>query len=205
MIKVVVFDMDGVLIDAREWHYQALNEALEIFGIHINLQEHLENFDGLPTRVKLDKLVEQGRLPERLKSTISAIKQERTLRYAAQLCYPNIQHILALSELKRQGLKIAVATNSIRASALSMLKFAGVLDLLDLLLTNEDVAEAKPNPEIYLKALEAFHVKGSEALVFEDNLNGIAAAISAGCHVAKVSDPSQINADFVLRNLEKLS
>ena len=53
MIKAIIFDMDGVLIDAKEWHYEALNNALQLFGYKISREDHLATFDGLPTREKL--------------------------------------------------------------------------------------------------------------------------------------------------------
>ena len=55
-IKAVLFDMDGVLIDAKDWHYEALNKALGLFGMEINRYDHLNTFDGLPTKVKLQML-----------------------------------------------------------------------------------------------------------------------------------------------------
>ena len=63
-IKAVLFDMDGVLIDAKDWHYEALNKALKLFGIEINRYDHLTTFDGLPTKVKLDLLSKRFYLPE---------------------------------------------------------------------------------------------------------------------------------------------
>src|SRR2546422_8444783 len=54
MIKAVLFDMDGVLIDAKEWHYESLNRALDLFGMAIDRDAHLATFDGLPTRRKLE-------------------------------------------------------------------------------------------------------------------------------------------------------
>jgi phosphoglycolate phosphatase-like HAD superfamily hydrolase len=69
-INTVIFDMDGVLVDARDWHYESLNSALEIFGAAIPYSEHLERFDGLPTKAKLSMLVEEGRIPKKLTHTI---------------------------------------------------------------------------------------------------------------------------------------
>ena len=63
IIKAILFDMDGVLIDAREWHYDALNQALNHFGFHISLESHLSTFDGLPTRKKLEILSKSVNLP----------------------------------------------------------------------------------------------------------------------------------------------
>ena len=76
-IKAVIFDMDGVLIDAKEWHYQALNKALAIVGEEIELSEHQSTFDGLPTKSKLDLLSESGRLPLKLHGFSSFLKKSR--------------------------------------------------------------------------------------------------------------------------------
>lgn len=51
-IKAVLFDMDGVLVEAKDWHYEALNRALDVFGLPISRSEHLSQYDGLPTRTK---------------------------------------------------------------------------------------------------------------------------------------------------------
>jgi len=195
--SAIVFDMDGVLVDARDWHFESLNEALKIFGEEISRDEHERRFDGLPTKVKLRMLEDEGRLPAGLATQIESVKQERTLRAAARLCFPKIEHLIMLAELKRSGYKIGVATNSIRSSASAMLNFAGVLESLDVLVTNEDVERAKPDPAIYLKACESLGINPNQILVFEDNQYGIAAAKAAGCDVVRVESPSQLNLPFV--------
>ncbi len=195
--SAIVFDMDGVLVDARDWHFESLNEALRIFGEEISRDEHESRFDGLPTKVKLRMLEDDGRIPAGLATQIESVKQERTLRAAARLCFPNLEHLIMLAELKRSGYKIGVATNSIRSSASAMLNFAGVLESLDVLVTNEDVERAKPDPAIYLKACESLGVNPNQILVFEDNQYGIAAAKAAGCDVVRVESPLQLNLPFV--------
>ena len=77
MIKAVLFDMDGVLIDAKDWHYEALNRALEHFGFAISRESHLSTFDGLPTRAKLQMLTKARGLPERLHEFINSLKLVR--------------------------------------------------------------------------------------------------------------------------------
>lgn len=193
MVKAVVFDMDGVLIDARDWHYASLNEALSYFGSEIDYEDHLDEFDGLPTKVKLKKLSSQGRLPSHLHGIVEEIKQERTLRQAAQLCFPNLEHLLLLSSIKSKGLLLGLATNSIRQTTLAMLEFAGVKEYFDSILTNEDVHRPKPDAEIYLKSAARLGLNPSEILVIEDNLNGVAAAESAGCVVLRVRNPQDVN------------
>lgn len=192
MIKAVIFDMDGVLIDAREWHFEALNEALGYFGHRIDPLDHETKFDGLPTKVKLEILSRDQLLPRALHPIIQEIKQNRTLRIAADRCFPSTKHLLLLGRLKFEGLKIGVATNSIRKTAEFMLEYAGVSGYLDALVTNEDVRSPKPDPEIYIKACQLLAVEPHEALVFEDNEHGILAATQAGCEVIKVGSPDEV-------------
>jgi beta-phosphoglucomutase len=198
MIKAITFDMDGVLIDAREWHFEALNEALELFGYTISRARHLGEFDGLPTKKKLEKLTELDQFPKHLHQTVNNIKQERTSRIILSKCYPMRNHLALLSYLKSEGYPLGLATNSIRKTAIQMLNCAGIQHYFDSILTNEDIQFSKPHPEIYLKSAEALGIEPSEMLVFEDNPNGIRAASDAGCLVLKVSDPSDVTLEKFL-------
>lgn len=192
-VRAVVFDMDGVLIDAREWHFHALNEALALFIKPIHREEHLERFDGLPTKVKLEILEREERLPRSLFEIVGAVKQERTLRLAARFCRPTVEHLILIGWLKSIGLKMGVATNSIGLTTDAMLTWAGVRDSMDLILTNEDVVQPKPSPEIYLLAAERLGFSPEELLVIEDNENGVKAAHAAGCKVRRVESPQDLN------------
>ena len=204
MIRGVIFDMDGVLIDAREWHFLALNEALGYFGLEISRYDHESRFDGLPTKVKLAMLSQDSGLPFGLHSTIEEIKQDRTLRFAAKFCFPSTQHQLLLGKIKSEGKKIGVATNSIKQTAEFMLQYAGVSQFLDTLVTNQDVSKPKPDPEIYISAAANLGLEPKECLVFEDNENGINAAKTAGCHVVQVASPSEVNLSQYFRAVERI-
>jgi len=188
----VLFDMDGVLIDARDWHYEALNQALKPFDLEISRYDHENEFDGLSTKVKLEKLVLAGKLPKKLVKTIEEIKQDRTLRIAAEKCFPNIAHQILLSRLKKAGLKIGVVTNSIRDSSEFMLKYANVYGLLDTLVTNQDVVNPKPAPDGYLLACKNLNLSSREVLVVEDGDYGTQAAKAAGCEVLRVKSPDDV-------------
>lgn len=195
--QAVIFDMDGVLIDARDWHYRALNEALAIFSAEISSEDHLHRFDGLPTRVKLQMLTDAGRLPAHLHNVVQQVKQERTLREAARLCFPRVEHLLLLSWLRKMQCKIGVATNSVRATSTAMLEFAGISPYLDVLVTNEDIAHAKPAPDIYIRACELLGVPTSETLVIEDHAYGVTAAHEAGCRVLQVAGVEDVSTALV--------
>lgn len=191
-IRGVIFDMDGVLIDAREWHYLALNRALNFFSLEICREDHEGVFDGLPTRDKLRLLTARTGLPDSLHSFINELKQCYTEQYIYQYCWPVFEHQYALSRLSGEGYRMAVASNSIRHTVETMLGRANLLPYLDFFLSNEDVEHGKPDPEIYIKAIHRLELLPKECVVVEDNPHGIAAAREAGANVLSVKDPSEV-------------
>ena len=200
-IKAVLFDMDGVLIDAKDWHYEALNKALGLFGIEISRYDHLTTFDGLPTKVKLQMLSKKYYLPEQLHSFINDVKQSYTAELVYQRCHPMFHHQYALSKLKQEGYQIAVCSNSIRKTIELMMDRAGLMPYLDLIVSNEDVTKAKPDPEMYKTAIKKFGLKPEECVVVEDNLNGIQAGKESGATVLEVATVFDVNYKNIKRKI----
>lgn len=192
MIKAILFDMDGVLIDAKDWHYEALNRALGLFGYNISRESHLTTFDGLPTRQKLEMLSTAQGLPVRLHGLINALKQAYTIELSYQRCKPTFNHRYALSRLKAEGYGIAVCSNSVRQSVDSMMRLSGLEPYLDLTVSNEDVSRGKPDPEMYLKAMAHFGLTPGECLILEDNDHGIQAARASGGHLMEIGVPADV-------------
>lgn len=176
IIKAVIFDMDGVLIDAKDWHYDALNKALVKFGMEISIHDHLTTFDGLSTSQKLKILSKVNSLPEGLHSFINELKQQYTMDIVHQSCKPMFHHQYALGNLKAEGYKLAVASNSIRNSVTVMMEKAKLMGYLDFYLSNQDVTKAKPDPEIYNTAITKLGLMPEECVIVEDNENGLKAA-----------------------------
>ncbi|WP_459582281.1 HAD family hydrolase [Dickeya oryzae] len=193
MIKAIIFDMDGVLIEAKDWHYDALNRALNLFGYNISRYDHLTKFDGLPTKDKLNMLSKEYSLPSELHSFINEMKQHYTMEIVHTHCKPMFIHQYALSKLKSEGFKLAVASNSIKNSVVTMMEKACLSDYLDIMLSNEDVRKGKPDPEIYITAINKLGVLPSECVVVEDNENGIRAALAAGANVLTVDEVTDVN------------
>jgi len=200
----VVFDMDGVLLDATEWHYEALNEALDPFGFSISRELHEGRLNGLSTKKKLEILSVEFGLPKELHGLISETKQDRTLRIAAQKCYPITAHLILLNRLKILGLKLGLCTNSIRKTTVQMLGYSRLFELLDVIVTNEDVNRPKPAPDGYLLACEQLSVLPSRTLVIEDGDYGVTSAQKAGCEVLRVEGPGQVSIEYLSSKIHEL-
>lgn len=193
--------MDGVLIDAKEWHYEALNKALSLFGMEISRYEHLVTYDGLPTRTKLQMLSQERGLPTELHEFINELKQQYTMEMVFIKCKPNFTHQYALAQLKRMGYGIAVCSNSIRDTVELMMKKADLLRHLNFFYSNQDVENPKPDPDMYLKAMGKLGLDPDECLIVEDNPNGILAAKRSGAHVMEVSGVDDVNLENITANI----
>lgn len=202
-IEAVIFDMDGVLIDAKDWHYEALNRALGLFGMEISRYDHLVTYDGLPTREKLEMLSLERGLPVGLHEFLNDLKQTYTMELVATRCRPTFHHQYALSKLRALGYKIAVASNSVRSTIDLMMKKAALNMYLDFFLSNQDVIKGKPSPEIYLKTIAKLNLSPEQCLIVEDNPNGIAAAKASGAHVMEVATVEDVNLENILAHIEK--
>lgn len=192
MIKAIAFDMDGVLIDAKDWHFQALNRALALFGCPISDIDHITTFDGLPTRRKLQLLSAAHKIPSELHDFISSLKQDYTMEIVAARCKPRFIHQYALSRLRAEGIRLAVCSNAVRHSVDVMTLRAGLAEFLDFTLSNQDVDRPKPDPEIYELAIRRFGVAPDECLVVEDHDNGVRAARAAGAAVLQVGSVEDV-------------
>lgn len=197
-IKAVIFDMDGVLIDAKDWHYEALNKALELFGFSISRYDHLTTYDGLPTKKKLEMLSLESDLPTELHAFINEMKQKFTMEIVYTQCKPQFIHEYALSMLKSKGYQLAVASNSIRETVDVMMEKSNLTRYLDEMISASDVNYPKPHPEIYQITMKKLCCLPEECLIVEDNQNGIKAAKASGAHVLEVRDIYDVN----LTNIE---
>lgn len=204
-IEVVIFDMDGVLIEAKDWHYEALNKALKLFGHHISRHEHLTCYDGLPTKRKLEMLSLERGLPKELHDFINEMKQAYTMDLLHQLCRPRFVHEFALSKLKGAGYRLAVASNSIRHTIDVMMDKARLTPYLDCVFSAEEVLRGKPDPDIYNRAIAHFGVRPQQCLIVEDNENGVKAARASGAHVLVVQEVSDTNFDNIIARIESIN
>ena len=207
LIRLVVFDLDGVLVESRDLHYEALNQALEEEAgkqYVINREEHLSVYDGLSTNQKLRMLEVAKGLPRDLHAKVWARKQALTNTLVKKILLPSDHILETVSALKEMGLPVCVASNCIRSSVRTILTHIGLIPHVDVFLSNEDVENPKPAPDIYLRACNIFGVHPSNALVVEDSVKGFEAASRAGCHLLRVSNPGGVTKSALKLRIQEL-
>jgi len=202
MNKLVIFDLDGVLIDSRELHYDALNKALEKVDPKyvISRDEHLSIYDGLNTTKKLKMLTERKGLPTSSYDNVWVDKQEATFNLVRGFM-PNYFLSSLFSDIKKRGYKIAVASNSIRETVKLSLLSIGVLDSVDYYVSNEDVSRTKPYPEMYWKCMTALNALPKNTIIVEDSHIGRQGAMDSGAHLLPVENSNEVNSDRFLKRL----
>jgi HAD superfamily hydrolase (TIGR01509 family) len=190
-IECVLFDLDGVLVDACDWHYESLNHALKECGHRpISREEHITKYNGLPTNIKLDMLGISGDDA----SQVWELKQEYTLNTIEKNAIDMPEKKELHEYLKSRGIKIACVTNSIRQTAEAMLCSTGQLEYMDLLVSNENVSKNKPHPDCYNKAIKDLGVDPSLCLCVEDSEKGIQAAkTSVAKNIWVVKNTTEVN------------
>jgi len=200
VIKLVLFDLDGVLIDAKQIHYEALNEALGP-QYAITDDEHHNIYDGRKTREKLDMLSDAKGLPLDLHQTIFEKKQALTIDKLSEL--KPIRDIKFLfEELEINDYKIGVCTNSIRRTALTALAKTDLIEHCSIILSNDDVKNSKPHPEIYWKAMSMMGVLPEETLIVEDSPPGLLAASRSRAKYIRVANPYEVNCNKIFPHLK---
>lgn len=207
MIKLIILDLDGVLVDTRDMHYDALNAALEKVNpaYCIGYDEHLTTYDGLPTKEKLFMLSKNKGLLENLHKFVWEEKQKETIRIIKETWGKDEEKIDILRKLKNEGYIVCCATNSIRETTKLMLLKRGFLEFIDYFVTNQDVKNPKPSVEMYLKCMILFNVSPAETLIVEDSHFGREAAIKSGSHVCPVKNYNDFTYEKIEYELSKIS
>lgn len=210
MIKCIIFDLDGILVDTKPLHFESLNIALQLIDgkekkYVISWDEHLKIYDGLPTKKKLQLLTKNKGLPIELYDKVWLDKQYNTKDLLKKRIGFSKDLVTLFCELRSNGYKLFVATNSIKETTKIMLDNIGILPLLDGYLTNEDVKNPKPHPEIYLRTILESGFLPSECLILEDSIAGITSAQNSCAHVMIINKMSEVNKENIMNKTEEIN
>lgn len=194
----IIFDLDGVLVDSKELHYSALNLALKSINENyvISKQEQDSIYEGMTTRSKLDILTHTKGLPKELHEYVWKLKQQ----YSAAMFEdtPRDEDLVSLFKyINERGIAIGVASNSIKQTLVTCLKALGVWQYVDVYLSNEDVENPKPNPEIYNLCMLRLGSAPGTTIIFEDSDIGKSAARQSNAFLVEVSSRRDLTTRFV--------
>jgi len=201
-VKFIIFDLDGVLVEAKEIHYDSLNEALGE-KYKITQDEHLSRYDGLKTSQKLEMLTSDKGLPADLYEEVWTNKQKLTIEKLKSLPQSE-QLIQCMDSLTKDGYKIAVCSNSIRKTVLIVLSKLGIIEYIDLIVSNEDVKNSKPHPEMYWKAISKMSFLPEQTLIVEDSPYGLLAAARSKSHVLRVKSPDEVSYSNIIKKINEI-
>jgi len=203
MKKLILFDLDGVIADTKQVHYEALNHAISLVDPQyvITESEHVLRYDGLKTRTKLNMLSDEKGLPVLSHDFIYNKKQELTIYHFSKILTDERMRDI-FKTLKDEGYILGCCTNCIRRTALVALAKTGVIEYLDVIVTNDDVKNPKPHPEMYWKAISMMGCLPEETVIIEDSPQGLLAATRSRADVVRVKNSADVALDKIYAKLK---
>lgn len=193
MIKGLIFDLDGVLVDTKDLHFLALNEALKKCKVKhvVSYDDHVNIYDGLPTLEKLKLLNKKKFLKKSQYKNIIKYKQKLTLELLKKKIKFN-KKIYNLFYKFSKNYKLAIATNAVRETLDICLKILKIKKFCSYSLSNNDLINPKPHPEIYLRCLVKLGLRPSETLIIEDSHYGRVSAQDSGCYLMPIKNLNEV-------------
>ena len=198
-IKAILFDLDGVLVNTTELHYETFRDAIQevVPTYTLSWADHERRFEGMTTRSKLEILAKEGVVQEEQFEVIFQKKQELIWKRIPYLVQPRETLRLMLITLNNQGFRLFCCSNSIRKTLDLILTQLGILNLFEATYSNEDVKEPKPSPEIYELAMRKSFLQKEWCLIVEDSAVGRTAAYKSGAHVVEVEDAEDVTIELL--------
>lgn len=185
MIKAIITDFDGTLVDTFEANLRAYQDAFHAVGLTLTVEKYREcfgyRFDRFMTAMAIND--------EAIANEIKELKKEAYPNYF-QYLRPNESLIELIASFHQMGGKTAIASTARKENLMNAVNHLGIADYFDLIFAGVDVKQGKPSPEIYLKSMATLNVEPAETLIFEDSIVGIQAAVASGAH-HMIVEPTQ--------------
>lgn len=199
MLKAVIFDMDGVLIDSEPLHARAAVLSLKEYNVDINI-EYCYNFIGTTTKAMFQTMINDFKIDVSLEQLLET--NSRIINELHQVeGYIGIEGTKELlKDLHDNGIKLAVASSSPYDLIVEVTTELGIIQYFDKLVSGANVKHPKPAPDVFLKAMEELDVKAKDCLVIEDSMNGVIAA-----DAAQIKSIGYINPNSGKQDLSKAS
>jgi beta-phosphoglucomutase len=194
MIKAVIFDLDGVIVDTAHYHFVAWKRLAKELGIDFNEQDN-EQLKGVSRMRSLEIILELGnlRLSQEEMDVLATKKNQWFVDYINAMkpeeIFPGVKEMI--QDIRASGIKVALASSSKNAD--TVLTLLNIKNLFDVIVDGTMITHTKPDPEIFLLAAKKLNISPSECLVFEDAEAGVEAAIAAGMKCIGVGSTQQLS------------
>ena len=189
-MKLVIFDLDGVLARTEHLHTFAFKEAIAYYAPQASGANYLDARDGVRTKDKLARLQKEFNLTPEIIQGIDRRKQALTEQHLRHI-RPNPTIIACLQLLIDNGHTLALASNSRKVNVDIVVNALGLSNMFTLKLTGDDVRNPKPHPEIFMRAMVHFDTQPTNVYIMEDSDAGLTAARATGAHVLQI-DPNEL-------------
>lgn len=205
MIKLIIFDLDGVLVDTEDIHHTCLLNAVSaVTGMPVDEFSYLFSLDGKTTKHKLSQLKIAFNLSDFQIEQIDTEKQLHTVQMFREVLGVVPEQVSMLQELKRDY-TLALASNSRKENVLNILDTLGIISFFSMILSNNDVRNPKPDPEIFLTVMKELNISPNETLILEDSSAGKYAAITAGANLFPVDSIADVTLENIRDAIGKIS
>jgi beta-phosphoglucomutase family hydrolase len=206
MIRAVIFDLDGVIVNSEDAHIEAEKRAFRRYGVAISADE-LHRYAGATAKAMFTDLINKYRLKTTFQEMVKI--KESFFSLLDEDSQPTTGVLQLIHRLKRANVRLAIASSSNRKWIEYILRILEITSLFDCFVGAEDIVHSKPDPEIYLKAATALGVRPDECVVIEDAELGVEAAKRAGMKAIGYRNPRSGNqnlskADMIIDDFSTL-
>lgn len=203
MIKGIIFDLDGVLVDTKDLHFITLNKALKKSNAKniISYNDHVNIYDGLPTGEKIRILNQKKIISKKMNKVVMMNKQKFTLQLLKKKIKYNKDIYNIFSKMSKKY-KLAIATNAVNETLDICVDILKIRKFCNYLISNENVSTPKPHPEIYLRCLINLGLKPKETLIIEDSHYGRISAQDSGCNLMPVKSLNDVTLDNITKHIK---
>jgi HAD superfamily hydrolase (TIGR01509 family) len=200
MNRLVIFDMDGVLLNSEKLYLEMNQHWFKEIGVNLPIEKH-QTFVGISAKKMWHYLKEENNLSESVETYIELEKElkNKTLRTSELVPTQGVVHFLEF--LKKNNCTLAIASSGLLKNIELILSKLNMVDYFDLIVSGEQVAKGKPEPDIFLKVSTHFKQHPEKCIVIEDSANGVKAAKSAGMYCVGYYNPDSGNQDLSTSDL----